>query len=208
VHVDEGVVELRLRGYTAATLGPDDTWQEPAEPSATPRPGAGSVTNIPVVAPPAPARATFPPPRVPAVATPDDEEDLYASAMGLLGARKNDEAAAAFHAFVVAHPHATQAEDASFLEAVALARAGRPDAAGLAAERHLTAFPRSFHRKDAAILVARAASQRGDCVAARAAIAPWLDAEKDAEAASALHGCRAAVEGGTAPPASGARQNP
>jgi hypothetical protein len=180
VHVDEGLVELRLRAYGTVMLGRDETWQEPtvaAEPSP------------PRVAAAPPVRDSSAPGKPIATPTVNEEANLYANAMNLLRARENDEAAAAFHAFAAAHPRATQAEDASFLEAVALARAGRADAAGLAAERHLTAFPRSFHRKEAAILVGRAARLRGDCAAARAALAPWLEGAADADALAALRGC-------------------
>jgi TolA-binding protein len=90
-----------------------------------------------------------------------DGIDGYNAAMDLLRGGRNDEAAAAFHAFVLSQPGAPQTEDASFLEAVALARAGRSDAAGLAAEHHLASYPGSFHRKEAATLIARAAAQRG-----------------------------------------------
>jgi TolA-binding protein len=180
VHVDEGLVELRLRAYGTVRLGPDDTWQEPAAAAEPSRPKVVASTQ---------ARDSSAPVKAIATTKVDEDAKLYANAMNLLRARENDEAAAAFHAFATAHPHATQAEDASFLEAVALARAGRPDAAGLAAERHLTAFPSSFHRREAAILVARAARLRGDCAAARAAVAPWLEADADSEALAALHGC-------------------
>jgi TolA-binding protein len=83
-------------------------------------------------------------------------------------------AAEAFHHFAGEHPASGLVDDSTFLEAVCLASAGRQDAAGLAAERHILRFPASFHRKDAAILVARAARARGDCDAARQALAPWL----------------------------------
>ena len=121
----------------------------------------------------------------------DEGATAYADALALLRAGRGDEAAAAFHAFLIAHPGAPQAEDASFLEAVALARAGRTDAAALAAEHHLASFPGSFHRKEAAILVARAASQRGDCARVRAVLAPWLGASPDDDTRAALGSCPA-----------------
>jgi TolA-binding protein len=100
-----------------------------------------------------------------------------------------DRAAAAFHAFALAFPQATEAEDASFLEALSLARAGRGDAAALAAQRHLESFPRSFRRKEASILVARAASRRGRCDEAIGVLAPWIGASPDADIQSVLAAC-------------------
>jgi TolA-binding protein len=145
VHVDEGVVELRLRGQTLRRLQATETWVATA-PTAS--------RQLPPLAPPAHTAASEP------VAAADGIGG-YSAAMELLRGGRNDEAAAAFHAFALSQPRAPQAEDASFLEAVALARAGRIDAAGLAAEHHLASYPGSFHRKEAAILVARAAAQRG-----------------------------------------------
>ena len=173
VHVDEGVVELRLRGQPPRRLLGGETWTAPAAADAV-RPAAPSVQpSSPSAAAPAP-----------------DGVDGYTAAMGLLRSGRNDEAAAAFHTFVQSQPRAAQAEDASFLEAVALARAGRTDAAALAAEHHLAGFPGSFHRREAAILVARAAVQRGDCGKARTVLATWTTGEKpDAEAQGALRGC-------------------
>lgn len=178
VQVDEGVVELRLRGRDVVQLQRGDVWIPPAPLTA----------NAPVKAPPprpAPSVSIDHPVATPA---PDDGASGYAAAVDLLRAGRGDDAAAAFHAFLLAHPAASQAEDASFLEAVALARAGRTDAAGLAAEHHLARFPASFHRKEAAILVARAASQRADCSKARAVLAPWL-ASPDGEVRAALSSC-------------------
>jgi len=168
VHVDEGLVELRLRGQTALRLGVGQAWNA----AATPRTIAPRTR--------APAASL----QVPA----DDGATAYAGALDLLRSGRCEEAAAAFHAFLLAHPAAPQAEDASFLEAVALARAGRVDAAALVAEHQLASYPASFHRKEAAILVARAASQRGDCAHARAVLASWA-AAPDAEVRSALGSC-------------------
>jgi len=175
VHVDEGHVELRLHGQPAVLLGGGDVWTPPAAPA--------------VVAQKTPLRLA--PSGAPAASVtgtaPDEGAAIYAQAVDLLRAGRGDDAAAAFHAFLLAHPAAPQAEDASFLEAVALARAGRGDAAALAAEHHLASFPGSFHRKEAAILVARGASQRGDCTRARAVLAPWLDSS---DARTALGTCQ------------------
>ena len=135
--------------------------------------------------PPAPSVSTD---NAIAATSPDDGASGYTAAVELLRAGRGDDAAAAFHAFLLAHPAASQAEDASYLEAVSLARAGRTDAAGLAAEHHLARYPASFHRKEAAILVARAADQRGDCSKARAVLAPWLGSP-DAEVRAAVASC-------------------
>jgi len=176
VHVDEGVVEVRLRGQAARRLGATETWTAVEAIASHP-----TATRSPSSSPPAAAL------RAPAAET--DGVAAYTAAMGLLRGGRNEEAASAFHAFVLSEPGAPQAEDASFLEAVALARAGRSDAAALAAEHHLAGFPRSFHRREAAILVGRAAVQRGDCGNARAVLAPWTGAKPDPEAHAALRSC-------------------
>lgn len=205
VHVDEGTVEVRLRGEPDATLVAGGTW--PAQPQPSSRPGgaeAGNAAVAQVARRPQPAGATVAPKAAAAALERHDDlggpgrtEDVeaYAAAMRLLREGRAEDAASAFHAFASTHPGAPQAEDASFLEALALARAGRRDAAGLVAQHHLATYPHSFHGKDAAILVARAASLRGDCAGARAALAPWMANEtvprdsSDPEAAAALLGC-------------------
>jgi TolA-binding protein len=178
VQVDEGMIELRLRGRDVVRLERGDVWTPPAPVTA----------NVPVKASaprPAPSVSTD---NAIAATSPDDGASGYTAAVELLRAGRGDDAAAAFHAFLLAHPAASQAEDASYLEAVSLARAGRTDAAGLAAEHHLARYPASFHRKEAAILVARAADQRGDCSKARAVLAPWLGSP-DAEVRAAVASC-------------------
>lgn len=171
VHVDDGVVDVRLRGREPRRLGEGDTWSVAAS--------AGSASP--------PAGRTAPATRSSAVVS--ERGETYAAAIALLSAGRNDEAAAAFHAFVLSEPGAPQAEDASFLEAVALARMGRSDAAALAAEHHLASFPASFHRREAAILVARAAVHRGECAKARALLAPWRGPSPDADADATLRAC-------------------
>ena len=175
VHVDEGIVELRIAALAAMRLVAGDTWP-PDEP---PPPSARTIAPA-LVRAPSPARSTAPAP-MPSAAEP------YSDAMRLLREGHDGEAAAAFHAFAQSQPQAPQAEDASFLEAVALARAGRGDAAALAAEHHLASFPASFHRKEASILLARAAVQRGDCAKARSVLAPW---QGDPDVVAALRACR------------------
>lgn len=153
VHVDEGVVDLRLAGRDEVRLTAGDTWTAaPATQPVASREPVGRVQPARSVAAPA---VTAPAP-APAPAQADEGESAYAEAVTLLRDGRNAEAAAAFQAFVIAHPQASQTEDASYLEAVALARAGRMDAAALAAEQHLARFPGSFHRREAEALVARA----------------------------------------------------
>jgi len=189
VHVDEGRVELRLQEHPEVRIGMGESWTPlpsaipPAPPAPAPAPvKATEQATSPRTAPPRPSASPMP------ATAADDGATAYAGALDLLRTGRGDEAAAAFHAFLLAHPGAPQAEDASFLEAVALARAGRVDAAALAAEHHLAGYPGSFHRKEAAILAARAASQRGDCAHARVLLASWLDAP-DADVRAALGSC-------------------
>jgi TolA-binding protein len=183
VHVDEGVVELRIRGRGTTRLTADEAWNVPAPPN-----GSASAFRLAV----GPGRAPVAAPRTEtSVADTPGAGDAaaYTAAIQWMQQSQFDRAAAAFHALVLAEPGTPQAQDASFLEAVALARAGRTDAAALAAEHHLAAFPDSFHRKEAAILIARAASQRGDCPKARAIVSAWNDASPDAEVQSAIGRC-------------------
>ena len=170
VHVDDGLVEVRLQGQPGTRLGPGETWSLAAGPASSP-----------------PVRAARRTPGDPAALA--DGAGGYTTAIGLLREGRNDEAASAFHAFVLSQPGAAQAEDASFLEAVALARMGRGDAAALAAEHHLASFPASFHRREASILVARAAVRRGDCEKARALLAPWTGQNQDTDAQATLRAC-------------------
>jgi hypothetical protein len=154
VHVESGVVELRLRARPVVRLVDGDGWTLPSVAPASPSP-APLASPLPPKAPAAGMRRSTPSP-----ASVDDGAAPYAAAMTALRDGRYEEAAAAFHAYGVAWPRSSQAEDASFLEAVALARAGRPDAAGLAAERHLESYPASFHKREATILVDRAAALR------------------------------------------------
>jgi hypothetical protein len=144
VHVEEGVVELRLRGREVLRLSAADEWT--ASPAAVVR-----------ALPTSPSASASPVSGRPSRTVSFDSAAAYANAMSLLRSGRNEDAAAAFDALVIAAPLAPEAEDASFLEAIALARAGRSDAAALAADHHLALFPRSFHRKEASILAARAA---------------------------------------------------
>jgi TolA-binding protein len=183
VHVDEGTVELRLTGRTPVKLGVGETWA--AAPLATVEPSAGPPPAATVASKPLAARATTPP-EAPAA---DDGAAAYGDAVRVLREGRAEDAAAAFHALLIAHPRSAQAEDASYLEAVALARAGRTDAAALAAEHHLASFPSSFHRKEAATLVARTAAQQGNCAKARSVMAPWTSGPASAETRTTLGAC-------------------
>ncbi len=149
VHVDEGVVDLRLAGRDEVHLAAGDTWTAAPSQPVAPKPPTARVQPVTSVAAPVVTAPAAPPPV-------DEGDSAYAAAVGLLRDGRNAEAAAALQAFVIAHPQAPQTEDASYLEAAALARAGRTDAAALAAEQHLSRFPGSFHRREAEALVARA----------------------------------------------------
>lgn len=179
IYVVEGVVDLHLRDRELRRLSAQEGYDAPAllPPAASP-------------APPQPLRVFAPPPHAaPSATSPtEDHAGAYAAAIELLREGRGEQSAAAFHALVLAEPGTPQAEDASFLEAVALARAGRTDAAALAAEHHLASFPDSFRRKEATILVARAAGLRGDCVKARALMAPWKH-DSDPNVRSAIGSC-------------------
>lgn len=175
IDVTEGVVSVRLRGLSEIWVSAGQNWTRPEAPNAHATKGDASTHSTTIAT------------------TVDDQSgsDDYAAAVSLMSNKNYDAAAAAFAAFLAAHPKASQAEDASYLEAAALARAGRADAAALAAEHHLAAYPHSFHGKDAAILVARAARDRGDCDKARSVLAPWLGTNADPEAVATLRSCAA-----------------
>jgi TolA-binding protein/anti-sigma factor RsiW len=201
VSVDEGVVAVRVKAAGAEReLRAGEAWDAPRSGALakgsglTPRAGVrrGAHAAAPA-SEAAPASANVAP-------DVDDGAEAYAAAMARMQGGQYSLAASGFHAFVLAHPGAPQAEDASFLEAASLARAGRPDAAALAAEDHLARFPKSFHHKEAAILVARAARDRGDCAQARAAVAPWLGSPADDAVQAALKKCAADVTSGAPSP--------
>jgi TolA-binding protein len=209
VHVDEGVVEVRV-GATA-TLHAGETWQRPtvtqgrAEVHATsegPPPVAPVITARPRdvaidLSPVHPrqrttlASAASAAPRTPGAVVDDAHEvSDYAHAVEAYRTGQFEAAAELLHRFAVAHPSSAFLDDASFLEATSLANAGRSDAAALLAERYLTQFPSSFHRKEAAILVARLRRDRGDCDGARKVTAEWInEVPVDARIAAALGGC-------------------
>jgi TolA-binding protein len=186
VRVDEGKVELRIAGQHTRALIANEVWPTPAVVPARTHHGATLLTRVVAPSPHLPPGTAV---DTEAPRLSEDDTARYADAVRLLSAGKYDDAANAFHLFGAGRVPAAQAEDASYLEAVALARAGRLDAAALVAERYLDSFPESFHRKEAAILVARAARMRGDCVKARAALAPWRDGMPDAEAQNVLRMC-------------------
>ena len=204
VRVDEGTVVLRLRGSPDQSLGPGTSWPaSEASAAGSQEAFAGShdafTAGAASAVPAAPiARTAASRPRRASAAAHDgnDGAALYAEAMRSFREGRYDGAAAAFHAFTLAYPRASEAEDASFLEALSLARAGRADAAALAAERHLETFPRSFRQREAAVLVARAASHRGRCDEALQVLAPWVGGPPDADLRSVLDACGH----GSAPP--------
>jgi hypothetical protein len=194
VGVDDGTVVLRLRGSPDVSIGPGASWA--ASPSSATDEGTPAGVASCAVATTPPRRRADVGPSVREVPDEDDGASIYVDAMQSFREGLYDRAAAAFHAFTLVHPKATEAEDASFLEAVSLAKAGRWDAAALAAERHLETFPRSFRGKEASILVARAATRRGRCDEALKALAPWMTARPDAEIESEIRLC---IDGGPPP---------
>jgi hypothetical protein len=187
VRVVEGLVALHLQGRPSFELAAGQTWDLDA-PEATPAPRPAVPTS-----PPAPVTATTlptvqDPPHL-AVRRADTESDDYSAAMDLYRSAHYVEAAEAFNHFATQHRDSRLLEDSTFLEALSLTKAGRVDAGAMAAWRHVAAYPSSFHRKEASVLVARAARDRGDCVEARRALAPWLGSDADAVIREALGSC-------------------
>jgi len=192
VHVDEGVVMVRVHGESVLTAG--QSWVAPPEDV----PPARSVDRVPAPSSVAPVAESPQAPvvslsaKAPASRSPaakglaghagsvaptgatDTELFDYERAVGAYRLGKFEQAADLLHSFAVAHPSSSFLDDASFLEASSLASAGHVDAAGVQAARHRARFPGSFHGKDAAILVARARRDQGDCQGARAAVSEWL----------------------------------
>ena len=179
VHVDEGVVELRLHDASVRTLAAGTAWAVETLEPASPKPSPAVSVTPPKV-------------RIDRANDTDGGGAAYAEAIRLFRDGHYESAAGAFHAFAHSSPLAPEAEDASFLEAVALARSGRLDAAALAAERHLESYPRSFRAREASLLIARAASRRGDCGRARGVLAPWSSSPsspRDSEVDAILRTC-------------------
>jgi hypothetical protein len=170
IRVELGVVSYRPVGAPEVILHAGETWNAEAKLAAS---------SVPSARGPSQGRERD------AQASP--AADYEAAAAGY-AAKRYAEAAARFSAFVASHPHAVEAEDASFLEASALAHDGRPAAAAEVAGRFLRTYPTSFHARDAAVLVARDARNRGDCQRARAAVEPWLDSPTP-DVVSALGSC-------------------
>ncbi|HEY6462024.1 MAG TPA: zf-HC2 domain-containing protein, partial [Polyangiaceae bacterium] len=115
VHVDEGVVELRLAGQPARRLTAGEDWPPIPQGRMSGVVAASSAASAPSLSslPPLPPIAARPRPSPPFVSTAPAADDEYARAMGLLRAGKDDEAATAVPAFAQGHPDASQAEDSS-----------------------------------------------------------------------------------------------
>ena len=208
VHVDEGVVIVRVK--EGATLTSGESWPKVEQVPSVAPPVPPSVDHAPATVAPTPSPVTSDAPAPPRIvravsrAVPaegpqleGDREGLrdYEAAVAAYRAGRYEEAAELLHAFSLGHASSSFLDDASFLEASSLANAGRHDAAALLAERHLARFPSSFHRKEAAILVARLRRDRGDCDGARKAVAAWMsESPKDPRVTSALGGCGASAE--------------
>jgi TolA-binding protein len=191
VHVVEGRVVVRIRGWDDASVLAGGTWerQPPAVAAVGSDPSAPTVTTPTAPTPrPASAPQQAPPPRSRPHEASNEGAD-YEAAMSLYRSGRYREASEAFHRFAARYEGSGLLEDATFLEALSLEKSGKVEAAALAARQHLQSFPGSFHRKDASILVARAARDRGDCDAARRVLAPWLANPTDAVTGEALGNC-------------------
>jgi TolA-binding protein len=216
VHVDEGVVSVRIHGESVLSAG--ETWYPPAReatqsdaapaPAPTPAPPVTTPRALPVPrsgARPEPASSTDAP-----KASAEQEMAEYERAIDSYRLGRFDRAAELLHAFVALHPSSPLLDDASFIEASSVARAGDSERAARLADAHIRRFPGSFHGKDAAILVARSRRDKGDCPGARAALSAWLGAPRpDPVIASALGRCddpSHAADGATAIPSSPATE--
>jgi len=182
VHVEDGVVVVRVHGESVLTAGatwppPADTASEPAATHARPSPVQTSPSVAPPLAPVAPppavrlapsrreppaeehsateAHADMPTGRA-AVTTPSEPSDQemadYARAIDAYRLGRFVQASLMLATFVDAYPSSPLVDDAIFIEATSLASAGSTVAAARLARQHVARFPNSFHRKDAAIL--------------------------------------------------------
>jgi hypothetical protein len=214
VHVDDGVVNVRIHGETVVSAG--GTWYPPIAAPAQPDPLASAVP-APSVTPPA-HRSVRAPDRLPEqpprgsddAALPLDREMAeYERAVDSYRLGRFPRAAELLHAFVAAHPASPLVDDASFIEASSVARAGDADGAARLAEAHQARFPASFHAKDAAILVARSRREHGDCGGARAAVGRWAaTASPDPAIASALGRCAGEPAPSATPSSTGSPAEP
>ena len=207
VHVDTGVVVVRIHGESVLSAG--DSWPAevvvaddeaakaalPAVPTETPAPVERPADVAPAVARRAPqprlaaASAAHAKAAAPVDET-DDETAEYDRAIDAFRLGRFEQAAGLLRAFVAAHPRSGLLDDASFVEAACRASAGQGQAAAQLAEAHMKRFPDSFHREDAAVLVARARRDAGDCAGARGVLAPWLTGGKtEPRLATALGRC-------------------
>ena len=211
VHVDTGVVVVRVHGETVLTAG--ETWAPPGDqPMFLPPPLASASAAEPVFpalrAPASSARsAGVRKPTVPAATAPSGDREMtqYDEAIQAYRLARFELAATLLHTFVADHSSSALVDDASFIEASSLASAGHTEAAARLASDHLRRFPSSFHHKDAAILVARIGRDHDDCEAARAVLAPWTTASSvDATVTAALGRCPPAVAPTTVAPTRGA----
>jgi TolA-binding protein len=201
VHVDEGVVVVRVHGESVVAAG--ESW--PSAPAAEPasRPAAVEVPAVPeepsakgasAPLPPRPPKrpGSAPRPADPRPAPPgstdseDEEMAAYEHAVDAYRLGRFSQAAELLRAFTEKYPSSSMLDDAWFIEASSLASAGSTEAAGRLAQGHERRFPSSFHRKDAAILVARMHRDHSDCAAARAAVGAW---PRDATIEAALGSC-------------------
>ncbi len=193
VHVDEGVVDVRIHGET--TLRSGEAW--PSVVASLPAPTAAleplvapvprdSVVGARVVAAGRRPRAVDPE-RTTVSASAELAE--YQRAVDAYRLGRYEAAAVQLHVFATDHPSSSVLDDALFIEAASLARLGRVEDAGALAERHLERFPASFHKRDAALLVARARRARGDCAGVERVLAPFRGERPDLLVESARASC-------------------
>jgi TolA-binding protein len=214
VHVDEGVVVVRVRGERTLQVG--DTWPRdeesasaPAAPVAPPAPPPPPVTpsgaeaaheqmavtpssvSRPNVArqPSVPASGSVSPTSAAPTAARDEASD-YERAVDAYRLGRFEQAASLLHDLAITYPSSPLLDDALFIEATSQASAGHSDTAARLAAEHAARFPASFHRKEAALLIARRLRDEGDCAGARRALSMWLDdVPQDLKVRAALGGC-------------------
>ncbi len=176
LHVDEGLVEIRASGFTAA-IPSGGSWRfSPVAPplSPPPRPTENVVAPTPSADPAstassakvvadvrrAPARPVVAPsleprPEAPTTSALDDRSPrlddaslVFAHAIEALGRGDHEEAARGFSKFTEVAPNDPRADEADFLRVLAFERAGQPMPTRLAAARYLAAWPSGAHRAD------------------------------------------------------------
>jgi hypothetical protein len=156
VAVQEGSVELRVRGRPAVILATGETWIPAPPPPTAASCATKPATAIKPVTAVEPAPAIEPGPTIePAPAQsrarlrpPTTSARAFRDAVALLQAGDNMAAARAFASFAANYPRDLRAEDAAYLRVIALQRKG--DEAGMkhAARVYLQRHPAGFRRTE------------------------------------------------------------